>query len=453
VTSSHDVWTDPELREFVRRSPDLVAIADALAEAKVRVARARPPRVLVRRLRPLAVAAALVAAVAVALVAPWSHSGEGSLSDRALAAIGSQPVLHVIAEIPTDAVLIDISSGNAHPVYEQHEIRYDAGRDLKRSTVRVGGEVLDDTLETPQGAYTTRGIVYDCTWIAAHPTEATKAHVSCTPSGDNGTTPRVVPRPKPTVDPGLAGFVDDYRRALAVGDARAAGSGYLDGKRVDWIIFQTSDGSEKVALDQTTHKPVLVQTASGRSVRIETIETVPYASPDFGPPTPDEVPAQPSGGSATEAKVLALDGSPAANAFPGAFWSATVAGMPLVKATQQSLRVTFAQGAPAQTGIGLELDYGALDANGRPDWSKQHVQIQEAPRRELGYGNRWGFVRGDAPPPGQLYASSGAGGRPLTPSSPLALGFTVIDGVYVTIQASTSELLLQTARSLQRTGG
>jgi hypothetical protein len=49
----------------------------------------------------------------------------------------------------------------------------------------------------------------------------------------------------------------------------------------------------------------------------------------------------------------------------------------------------------------------------------------------------WGFVRGDDPPAGWLYTS----GPPL--------GFTVAGGAYVTIQASSADLLLAAARALE----
>src|SRR6185312_11983985 len=118
--------------------------------------------------RPTLLATALVvaAAAAVVLVAPWSRS-HGSLSDVALAALGSQPVLHVITETPTGASVVDISSGAATPVLQRDEIWYDADRGLRRDLVHSGSTIVDDVLETPQGGFTSHGIVYDCTWIAA----------------------------------------------------------------------------------------------------------------------------------------------------------------------------------------------------------------------------------------------------------------------------------------------
>jgi hypothetical protein len=444
VTTTQDVWTDPDLRPLLLEEPELVAIADALAQVDVDTARTRLRGQFLRTSRLLVVAAALAAVVAIALIAPWSRSG-GSLSDLALAAIGSQPVLHVIAETqaPTGGQLVDIKTGQEQQLsqHQQEEIWFDAAKGLKRDTVRVGSTIVDDTLETPRGGYTPGGIVYDCAWIAAHPIQATKARVSCNSSGDNGTTPHVVPRPKPRLNPGLAGFVDGYRKALASGPARAAGSGRLEGRPVDWLEFTSAEGNERVALDHATHKPVLLESDSGWRLRITSIETIPFAAADFRRPTADDLPerALASSGRATDEESLPLERGAIAEAVPGAVWAgASVDGLALAKADRQSLLTTFANHVrPPATGTGLLLEYGTLNASGRIDVSQPHLRIQAAPSRVLAFGNMWGFVRGDDPPGGSLYTS----GPPI--------GFTIVDGTYVTIQASSADLLLAAARALE----
>ena len=346
---------------------------------------------------------------------------------------------------------------------QEQEIWYDADRGLKKTVVRVGSTTLDVTLETPQGGVTAHGIVYDCAWIAAHPVEATKAHVSCDASGENGTTPRVIPRPKPTLDPGLAGFVDGYRQALAAGEAREAGSGDLDGKRVDWLVFRTSDGSERVALDADSHKPVLLADDDhGLRLRITTIETIPYAATDFGRPDPDEVPLGPSFGRATDEGDLALKADAIAAAMPNALWAGeTLNGLPLVEAERQTLHTGFAGAKPPLEGTGLELDYGSIGNNGRLDRSQPYVRISESPSRDLAFGNQWGFTGGGDPAAGELYVNVAGGGhqqafgpdgKPLPPSPALTLGFAVVDGVYVTIETSTPDLAVAAARALEPAG-
>jgi hypothetical protein len=407
-----------------------------------RAALARRPRRRTPSLRLAALFAALVVVVAVALVAPWSGS-RGSLIDRALAAIGSQPVLHVIGERLGTAQqhVVDIQSGRVEskPLVVREEIWYDQARGLKHTITRVDGSLVDDVLETPRGGYTPGGIVYDCAWIAAHPVEATKLRVSCNASLENGTTPHKVPRPKPTLAPGLAGFLDGYQQALSSGSAREIGKGQLDGQTVDWLEFKTNGGTERVALDPSTHKPVLVEDGSGWSLRIAAIETVAASAADFSRPTPNELGAQPTFVARTDTQALPSDASAIAT-VPGAVWAGpSLAELPLAAAQRTQLKATFVNGTPEpQTGVGLELDYGTLKSNGRLDRSRPFVQIEEAPSRALAFGYMWGFVRGAEPPAGKLYEPSGV--------SPL--GFTVSNNRYLTIQASSPELLRAAAQAL-----
>ena len=102
-----DVWTDRELHALLRDEPELVAIADALAEAG---ARAMPRRSL--RASRLATAVAAVAAVAVlALAAPWQRSG-ASASSLALAALGQGPVLHaIVRDDSRSGELVELATG------------------------------------------------------------------------------------------------------------------------------------------------------------------------------------------------------------------------------------------------------------------------------------------------------------------------------------------------------
>jgi hypothetical protein len=437
VNAGYDVWTDPDLDELVRREPELAAIADALSQARPPVAKARRGRPA----RALALGGLLAAAVALALIAPWDRGG-ASLSDVALAAVGSQPVLHVVAAHPAGGELVDLSTGSSRPVILREELWYDADRGLKRSLTTVDGAITDDVLETPDGGFTPGGIVYDCTWIAAHPVAATRARVSCNASGDNGTTPHVVPRPKPALEPGLAGFVDGYRDALASGLARDGGSGVLDGRPVDRLVFDTGAGTETVSLDTETHKPLLLEDSTGWSLAIESIETAPYDSALFARPRPDELPPRPSRTASADGPVLPPGAAAIASALTGAVWpGGSVGGLPLRQAEQTELSSSFARGSrPDEHGPGLELDYGSPTANGRLDRSAPYVRIAEAPSATL--ATMWGFVRGDGPRPGELYA-------PMPAGADEQVGFLVSNGVYVTIEASSRELLLATARALE----
>jgi hypothetical protein len=403
-----------------------------------------------RVLRPSLLSAAVVvaAAAAIVLVAPWQRS-HGTLADLALAAIGSQPVVHVVSELPTGGGLVDIATGTTTPLVQRDEIWYDASRGLRRDLTTIGSTVVDDVLETPQGGFTPHGIVYDCTWIAAHPIAATKARVSCNPSGKNGTTPHVVPRPKPILNPGLAGFADSYRAALASGEAREAGTGTVDGQKVDWLEFPTSASvTEKVALDPVSHKPLFLRT-EGSTTKIAEIETIAYHASDFARPRPSEVPEQPSATRADDLAALALDGAAISNGYPGAVWAGTrIAGLPLVHATTQKLTVSYTGTTPGIDGRGLDLAYGTLDSTGRLNRSQPFIEIQEAPSPTL--ATMQGLVRGGAPPAGTLYANPLPEG--VHTSDRLGIGALTVNGVYVTIQtyATPPTTLLEVARALAR---
>jgi hypothetical protein len=444
-------FADVELVELFADEPELLAIADAIAATTTTSARAHASARAPSRLhlpRPSVLSAVALAAVAavVVLVAPWQRS-HGTLADMALAAIGTRPVVHVVVETPTGAGLVDIASGKAQPVMQRDEVWYDAARGLRRDVTRDGSVILDDELETPRGGFTSHGIVYDCAWIAAHPVAATKARVSCNASGDNGTTPRSVPRPKPTLDPGLAGFADSYRQALASGQAQEAGTGEVDGQTVDWLVFPTSDGStERVALDRSSHKPILLEVPH-LSIRIDSIESIPYDVSNFARPTPAEVPERPSLTNAGDGAAVALDGAAIAAAYPNALWAGSqVAGLPLVYAEQQSLSAAFSDGTPKQTGPGLELGYGTLNKNGHIDRTQPYVLIQEAPSSTL--ATMAGFIHGGFPPAGSLYADPLSGSS--STGNTLGIGATVINGIYVMIQtqATGPETLLEVARAL-----
>ena len=85
---------DREVLELLREEPELLAIADAVAETE------RPSSLLgpVRWLAAVALAA--VALFALVLAAPWDRGGGGGVLDRALAAINKQgPVTHLTTRL------------------------------------------------------------------------------------------------------------------------------------------------------------------------------------------------------------------------------------------------------------------------------------------------------------------------------------------------------------------
>ena len=271
---------DPELLELLADDPELLAFADAVASTRSAAPAVRPRR---RRFAVLAAAALLLGAavaIAVALTIPWSHNP--SLVDRALAAVGEQPVLHVVIARPADSPgsLLEVDTGRPVERTERTAIWFDHGRDLKKTVTTLDGAVIDETLETDQGGFSRAGPVITCAWIAAHPVLATKMRVSCNPSGENGTVPRKVPEQPPSLEEALTGFVDRYSSALASGRAHEVGRGRLDGRDVVWLELpdnSTPPLTERVAVDVATYKPVLVEYGEGgTSFRVLTAETVAF---------------------------------------------------------------------------------------------------------------------------------------------------------------------------------
>src|SRR5436190_6197267 len=101
-----------------------------------------------RRRRPVAaatIAAAVLAVGLVALLAPSRHGG-GSIVDRALAAIGNGPVLHVVTRSPYPRdTLIDLKSGDSRQVYDEIEEWSDPKRGV-HSIGRAEGHVVYDSV-------------------------------------------------------------------------------------------------------------------------------------------------------------------------------------------------------------------------------------------------------------------------------------------------------------------
>jgi hypothetical protein len=303
TTRTRSPLRDPELLEMLADKPELLAIADALVETSEPPTKMRRLPLAQGRVVAASTGACLVAAAAVLLLlfSPWE--GNGSLIDKALAAVGSRDVLHVVVEqpVPDSQTLVDIATGKPIPSDHRTEIWFDAGRDMKKTVTSLDGKVLDEMLETRDGGWAQGGPVYTCAWIAAHPVEATKARVSCNENMKNGTTPRTIPEKPPTLDEVLAGFVDRYQSALASGKAERLGTGTLNGREVIWLRITTPSGqppageaplpptSQDVAIDSDSYKPVLVrQTDGGVSVRVLTAETISYDPSLFTKPQPVE---------------------------------------------------------------------------------------------------------------------------------------------------------------------
>lgn len=423
------ILDDRELVQALAERPQLLAIADAIVATQTAGSRGHRGRY---RIGPaMAAAAAVAAAVALLLAPPWSDAP--TLAERALAAVGNAPVLHVAIEEAGEP-LVEVDTGAIVPRTLRTEIWFDEERGLKRTVTTLDGRLLDELLETPQGSWARSGPVYTCAWIAAHPVEATRAGVSCAPDGENGTEPRRLPEPRPTLDPALAELADRYRSALASGAAREEERGRLDGREVVWLRFPDAGAFGRVAVDAETFMPVaLEREAHGRPVRVVEANTLPRASGLFR--RPETTPTQTGGGVVTAAEI---DPAEAARALEGALWLGPEwNGLSLVSVERQERAV--ATGDQAERIPAVKLTYARVAQDGAPARSPR-VELYEAERCIVRVG--WRCSAHDPAEPGLLGAPFGLDG-------PLAIGLLRTGPVHVSIWAGDGAPdLLSIARAL-----
>ena len=412
---------DPELLEMLSEEPGLLAIADALVETR----RSEPARSR-RRAATFATTAVAAAVVAVLLVGPWS--GSSPLVQRALAAVGTGPVLHVVTEQPAGLGWyepVSLPSGAPVRVTQRQEIWFDQSRDLKKTVTTLNGVTLDQLLETSQGEFTQGGPVYTCAWIAAHPVEATKARVSCNADGHNGTKPHRVPEQPPSLDLALAGFVDRYRSALSSGEATKAGTGQIDGRPVIWLRIRAQKAggypAEDVAIDASTYAPVLVRTIGSRPVQfnVRQIDTQAYEPSPFARPTRVYPPTRGRTEGASPIDAAQASGVLGRKAFwLGETWN----GYRLVNVQQQKL----VSGYAPQSGKAPVHSVGVVFTYARPGGSASSsgaLEVKEATRCEDGWGMHCAVL---GPTEGVLLLDQ-----------PFSSSFTVRSGLYISISQNS----------------
>jgi hypothetical protein len=435
---------DLELLDLLHDDPQLLAIADAVATTQKR--KARLPRQL------LAVSAIAAVLLAVVLFAPW-ESSTPSLFDRALAAVGNEPVLHVVTQktYPVDWQLVNLATGerSAPPFNIRTEIWYDGTRGLEHSITRMNGTVSDDLLQTPQGVTSQEGTVLTCAWIQAHPVEATHQRVSCRLDGENGTVPHNVREPAPIVDPALSGFLNGYQDALANGTARKVGEGSIDGRPVIWLEMRlaqprppgadrTPDPIEqRVAIDSASYRPLLVRPLHGGvSYKVVEIGSVSRGSADFSKPRPVKVPArqQVSSGTVVWSTEISLSAARSVLGRPGLWTGQNIAGLQLTTVTHDVLRIGYTRstGLDPRQMDGLSLKYGS---------GSDTLEIEETTEPSFAYGwSRGAFY--PVPPEGSVRIG------------PLDSGWIVRNGVYVKITSTLGkESVLAAARALEEIPG
>jgi hypothetical protein len=362
---------DPELVEMLRDEPELLALADALVATAKPLSGRRGRRTLVATLSSAATVAALAALF---LISPWQ--GSPNFVERALAAVGAQPVLHVVTSQPAPGgPLIDLKTGQPVAQTLQTDVWFDQGRELKKSVFTINGKTLDEALETGAGGWTRGGPIYTCAWIAAHPVEATKAGVSCNANGVNGTTPRTLRESAPKLDPALAGFVDRYQAALASGAAHRIGVGQLEGHDVVWLQFEAGALTEQVAVDSHSYKPLLIkQEPGGDNLRVLAAETLPYQAGLFR--KPPQITAQSGGSLAAEAAVSPQEAAAALGGralWVGRSWN----DLRLVATTREVRTISYGPGRPPGRATVVDFTYASTSPDGAIDRQSQ-IHIYES---------------------------------------------------------------------------
>jgi hypothetical protein len=220
---------DREVLDLLRDEPELLALADAVADT------ARPSALLspVRWLAALALAA--VALFALVLAAPWDRGGGGGVLDRALAAVDtSGPVTHLTTRLDVPG---------AEPLTA--ESFYDPRSHLLRVVTRDDGAIVSDfTTKATEDQFTTF--------------------------------------------PGLLDTVSFYRTALRNGQAKVVGQGRWHGRHVYWVELRKGGGLQlRIGLDRASYRPIVFRglnpngTPAGFQLGVLGLDYVPESAASF----------------------------------------------------------------------------------------------------------------------------------------------------------------------------
>jgi hypothetical protein len=361
------------------------------------------------RLPSLAVAAAVVAAaVAILPISPWN--GDGGLVQRALAAVGTGEVLHVVfTEQPGPPGWyqgVSLPSGTPLPDPTlREEIWYDQSRGLKNTVTSLpSGDVLYEYVQTPQADYNSAGQITNA--ITMKNGKATPGSVG----------------PAAALEPALAGFVDDYQSALASGQAKQTGTGQVDGHDVIWLHIAADPAhyypAMDVAIDASTYAPVQVRTDNTDPVQLDVseIDTQPYDPSLFASPPVHYQPV-----SSTTGAMTPIDATQAPGILGGqAVWlGRTWNGYQLVDVEQEQLTDDYAPESGKQPVQSVGVIFTYAPPGGSAD-SPDVLRIRESALCEIGLGMICGGVH--VPREGVLFLHQ-----------PLSSSTTLIDGVHVAI--------------------
>jgi hypothetical protein len=374
----------------------------------------------------LAVAGAALAALVIALIAPWRS--DNGIVGRAAAAIGDGPVIHIVVRADTKARRFDLRTGKSRPAYEEQEFWWDTARGLHVIARFDGLRYIDRLSRT---------------------------------------------LPPPEDDPLPVGFVTGYRDALKSGRAKVIGNGEIHGHKVTWIRFTPGAGSTfDVAIDRQSAKPVFTRYTPAygpgppnappgrdRAPRYERTvllaESLPRGRGNFDVkpvPAPTKLPPEGGGGFGVGERVtperarailgktpLWLGSSHKGKRFSGFFAAFEI---PVTDPRNQ------VNDPRNRLDVGVQAVYGAARTPGSALGAS--VRVSQFPRLR----NEAGFM---GPNEARIWRTARAGsilvdetGDPFSiPGAPIVAGYTRRDGLYVKIFARDADAVASAARALR----
>lgn len=415
------------LEERLERTTDSLPLPAETVTAQARAAAlAALPRSASRRRfargRPLGLIAAgavVAIALAVALAAPWD--GRPTLvTERALAAIGSQPVIHAVVENTRPyATILDLASGEETAQLLRTEYWFDDERALLRARITIDGTLQTELLLTREGGRSELGP------IPGNPTE-------------------------PQLPPALGGFASGYRDALVSREARVIGETRVEGREAVLLEIKllsppidAGTGSHaEVALDAESYEPLRFRYRSGNQTsewwRIVSIETLAREEQQFAPPT--RATPRPIRQTGTDERALTPAEAATALDRPAVWPGPDVAGIQLAEIELVKLTTEWTDDRETVSRA-LALQYGPrrYKAGDKP-WLM--ITETSSPAENLSFRG----LGGPDPRPGELKIR-GVGDLDGSPAD-MWVGSMVANGLYVALESAQRELILTAARAL-----
>jgi hypothetical protein len=377
-----------QVREAIERTVPSFDDRTGDWEAVLAQVRVGEPARRIRSTWPIIGTAAIAAAAALVLFWPGGRGGGGIL-DRALAAVGTGPVIHVVLGTPP-VETYNLERGEYGSVPVALEQWFEPSHGF-REVQTVGSQVVENI------------------WV-----------------------PNVQARFPDGVEQ-FAGVATAYRRALASGEAALGSEDTVEGRRVYWIRFRVDllrwMAEHEVAVDAETFEPLFVRVDGGTLTRVLTFETVPLEDKIYAVP-----PLVPDPGAADDALWSRPQGdgvrSPAEAraALKGALWlGQQFRALPLASIHEFTRETGVPEGFFPKSVRGLDLCYGSGDSC--------VVSVTLATGWH-GLTSR-GHMAPYDPPPGTLAFGDEPG-----------VGFVNRDGVHVTLVARDRDEVIAAAKAL-----